>query len=362
MIRVLVCDDSAFMRKILRETLEQAGGIEVVGAARDGVKAVELAQQHQPDVITMDVEMPNLDGLGALEQIMKMKPTPRVLMVSSLTAEGSQAAMKAMALGAADVLGKDTGSLGDGPDLRRDLVARVRALGEHAAAKHAPRSAARPATAPHPAVQPSMAHRRQSCDIHTFKPQLIVIGSSTGGPSIVESICKAIPPGGGAPVVVAQHMPQLFTRSLAERIGQHCATTVHHAADGDALIAGHIYICPGGHNTHILNRSGAWTLRVDRNPADTVYWPSVDVLFTTAARVGVPTMGVVLTGMGDDGGKGALEVVNAGGVVAAQSAETCVVYGMPKAVVDHGAATAVMSPDELTRLVASAVRRSSVAA
>lgn len=358
MIRVLVCDDSAFMRKILREALEQTSGIEVVGAARDGLKAVEMARQLKPDVITLDIEMPNLDGLGALEQIMQFKPAPRVIMFSSLTVEGSDAAIRALALGAADVLAKDAGNMNATAGARNELVERVRALAPQAVGPGHMATAPSLARVPGPAA----SSRASNPELHAFNPQLIVIGSSTGGPSIVEAICKAVPAGSAAPIVIAQHMPQLFTKSLAERINQYCAATVRHAADGDTLVAGSIYICPGGHNTHILNRSGAWTLRVDRNPPDTVYWPSVDVLFNSAARLGVPTLGVVLSGMGEDGGLGALDIVNAGGLVATQAAETCVVYGMPKAVVDRGASAAAMSPDELARLVASAARRATIAA
>jgi two-component system chemotaxis response regulator CheB len=346
MINVLVCDDSNFMRRAITTMLASDAAVRVVAEAKNGREAVELAKQHRPDVITLDVEMPEMDGLTALREIMAKCPT-QVIMLSSLTTAGSRAAMQALRLGAADVLAKDQSQVSTKiMGLKEELLARVHALAESRAIRSVPtRVAARP-----PSLRPGQF-------------DLIVIGSSTGGPPVLEAILTRIPAGSRVPVVVAQHMPAVFTKSMAERLNSHCKVPVRHAEDRMPVEPGAIHIAPGGQNTHICKAGTRLTLRTNREPEGTVYFPSANVLFQTAAEAtDRRTLALVLTGMGDDGVRGARTLVDAGGTVLAQSAETCVVYGMPKAVTQAAIATESLSPQQLGDVLATVTSSASCAA
>ncbi len=346
MIKVLVCDDSAFMRRAISTMLDSDPGVKVVDFAKNGREAVEMAIQHKPDVITMDVEMPEMDGLTALREIMSKSPT-QVIMLSSLTTEGSRAAMQALRLGAADVLAKDQSQISSKiMGLQDELLKRVHALAE--------------------AKRPRGSHPVASASVPNFRPSqfdLIVIGSSTGGPPVLETILTKVSPKSRVPIIVAQHMPAVFTKSMAERLNTHCQVPVRHAEDRMPVEPGVIHICPGGLNTHIGRAGARLTLRMDREPASTVYFPSANVLFDTAAKaVGRKTLAIVLTGMGEDGVVGARSLVDAGGTVLAQSAETCVVYGMPKAVTQAAIATESLSPQQFGELLATITQPTACAA
>ena len=341
--RVLVVDDSAFMRKAIRSALERDPEIDVVGNARDGNAAVKLAAELRPDLITMDVEMPGMDGLTALRRIMRESPT-RVVMVSSLTTEGSQHALTALKLGAVDAVAKhqngEHAGAGSTADELLALIAAIRAHDE-------------PAAAPAPARAPAEDHHtpRQ----HAQPPDVVCIGSSTGGPPILEQLICAVPKSFKPAVVIAQHMPELFTRSMAARFDELCQRPVVHIEDGQAITPGTIHICPGGTNTHLAHGGGSVVARLSRKPDETIYFPSVNVLFDTAASIFADrTLAFVLTGMGDDGAQGARSLVDAGATIYAQSAETCTIYGMPKAVVDQHLATAALSPTQLAQALANA--------
>lgn len=339
-MRVLIVDDSAFMRKAISTMLSEDPSIEIVGQATNGREGLEMAHKLRPNVITMDIEMPQMDGLTALRRIMAECPT-NVMMLSSLTTEGSRAAMTAHEYGAADVMAKDASQVSiDIINIKADLIARVKAIGERV-------------------IRPGMVPRASS-HRPSYKPgqfDLVCIGSSTGGPPVVEKILTALPSTFTTPIVVAQHMPELFTRSMAERLGSHCKIRVVHAEDGMEVAPGTIHIAPGGKNTHIQRVAGArLRLRINREPANTIYWPSVDVLLGSAAQAcAKKTLGIVLTGIGEDGLRGARPLAAAGGTVIAQSAETCVVYGMPKAVTQAAIASASLSPDEIATALKSLV-------
>jgi two-component system, chemotaxis family, protein-glutamate methylesterase/glutaminase len=344
-IRVLIIDDSAFMRRAIRRMLDSDADIEVVGAARHGREGVELARQLRPHVITLDIEMPEMDGLTALRHIMCQCPT-RVLMLSSLTTEGSHAALTALQLGACEVLAKSASSAAaDGEtELRQELLTKVRALGRDAARRDTRR-------ADPPSIEPRGSRPTNEPVFRHGQFDVICIGSSTGGPPALETILAPLPAAAAAPVVVAQHMPELFTRSLAERLARTCAYRVLHAEDGMPLESRTIYIAPGGRHTHIHRlRLAQWKLAVNHEPTDAIYRPGVDALLHSAAHAtAARTLAIVLTGIGQDGLAGATALHAAGGVILAQSEASCVVYGMPKAVTQAGLISASLCPKQIAR-------------
>lgn len=344
-MRVLVVDDSAFMRRAIKQMLQSDPSIEVVGLAKDGREGFELAKKLGPDVITLDIEMPEMDGLTALRHIMRECPT-QVVMVSSLTTEGSHASLTALRLGAADFLAKDMSQISlSVTNIQEELLTKVRALGA------APKNRLKKSTA-----GPLVAHAAP-----TFRPgqfDVICIGSSTGGPPVLETVLPALPASMVTPVVVAQHMPEIFTRSMAERLNESCQMPVVHAENHMPLSSRTIYIAPGAKNIH-LNKTGLarWELLVNDEPKEAIYRPSVDALLASAARAtGSRTLAVVLTGIGEDGLAGARPLHAVGGVILAQSQETCVVYGMPKAVTQAALVQASLTPEQIAQSLQSLAR------
>ncbi|MEO0587620.1 MAG: chemotaxis response regulator protein-glutamate methylesterase [Planctomycetota bacterium] len=355
-MRVVVVDDSAFMRRAMEKMLASDPEIEIVGRGRNGVQAVELARKLEPDAMTLDIEMPEMDGLTALRKIMREAPT-HVVMVSSLTTEGSNESLRALRLGAADVVAKGHSTYSATiDDLRDELIAKVKALAADARQKRS--SAAAKPGAPKPRFdveQRLNAPGGSNINLAGKRFDLICIGSSTGGPPVLEHVLPAIPADFPTPIVVAQHMPELFTRSMAARLDELCQRPVVHAAHGDALDPHAITICPGGQHTH-LHRVGSASCRfhISDEPASEVYKPSVSVLFDSAAKVfGARVLGAVLTGIGDDGKTGAQAIKQAGGTVLAQTAESCVVYGMPRAVTEAGISDGSVSPTGLANALTS---------
>lgn len=349
-MRVLVTDDSAFMRRAIVAMLQSDPDIEVVGVARNGREAVDYAKKLKPDVITLDIEMPEMDGLTALRHIMREAPT-QVLMLSSLTTEGSKASLRALSLGAADVLAKDHSQVSlQIHNIRDDLIQLVKALG-------ASNRFRRPAGA----VAPPRAELPR---LSASQFDVICIGSSTGGPPVLETILAALPATLTAPIVIAQHMPRIFTQSMAQRLNEMCPLKVVHAEDGMPLASHTVHIAPGGQHLHIDKVGLAkWRLRVSDEPKDHIYRPSVDALFSSAAAaVGKRTLGIVLTGIGDDGLDGGRELHALGATLLAQSQETCVVYGMPKAVTQAAITAASLSPTEITRCLVAMCGPANVAA
>lgn len=338
-MRVIVIDDSAFMRRAITRMLTSAPDIEVIGTARNGREGLEMVQRLRPDVVTLDIEMPEMDGLTALSRIMRDCPT-QVIMLSSLTTEGSHAALRALSLGAADVLAKDTSQVSLSIDnIRDELIARVRALGARAQRQNRPQPVAAAA-------------------VPVFRPgqfDVICIGSSTGGPPVLETILAKLPQTLATPIVVAQHMPALFTRSMAERLNELCQLPVKHAEDGMPLEPRTIYIAPGAQHIHIHKLSLArWELRVNDEPKTAIYRPSVDALFESAAQaMQSRVLAIVLTGIGNDGLAGARELHSRGAVILAQSEETCVVYGMPKAVTQAALPIACLPPCDIAKAIAT---------
>ncbi len=362
-MRVLVVDDSAFMRKAISQALACDPSIEVVGTACNGQDGLDKAKKLAPDVVTLDIEMPVMDGMAALIRIRTEcpEPKPAVLMCSTLTSAGSHEALKALRLGAADVIAKDPQALGAGSDSARgELVAKVKAVGEPVvrqrmamglAAPTPPaarpvRSAARPDTGP-------LVQAPRSVDLSGKTFDLVVIGSSTGGPPVLETILTALPADFPCPVIVAQHMPFMFTKSMSERLDEMCAVTTVHAEDGMALRAGCVYLIPGGKHGRVKRAGARLAIEVGEEHKSALYRPSANELFASGAgSCGARCLGVMLTGMGDDGVVGARLLHAAGGPIIAQDAESCVVYGMPRAVVDSGLASAAMPPAGIAQVLA----------
>jgi len=343
-VRVLVVDDSAFMRKAITQMLSGHDDIDVIGAGRNGREAVELARREKPDVITLDIEMPEMDGLTALRHIMRDCPT-QVLMLSSLTTEGSHAALTALKIGAADFLAKDQSQISLSiTNIEAELLTKVRALGR---SKPRKRIFSTPAAA-----------TAEAAAAPNFRPgqfDMICIGSSTGGPPVLEAIAATLPATLKTPIIIAQHMPEVFSRSMADRLAQTCRLKVRHIEPNTPIESGTVYICPGNHHTHVRKvRLAHYDLQVSDEPRTALYRPSASVLIQTATEAaGSRVLAIILTGIGDDGLEGCRALKAKGGAIIAQSEESCVVYGMPKCVTEAGLPNACLPP----RLIAEMLRK-----
>lgn len=342
-IKVLVVDDSAFMRKALSMMLESDPSIKVIGSARDGAEGVEKVKLLKPDLVTMDIEMPRMDGLTALKEIMSTNPVP-VMMVSSLTTDGANATLDALELGAVDFIPKQLSYVSlDIVKIRDELIAKIKDIVKRksvlmARFRHQKFNQAKTgknyvqrtvldAASPGKTVS-TIAKRNHRIGI-------VAIGSSTGGPPALQQIIPLLPKNLPVGVLIAQHMPAQFTKSLAERLDSLSQVTVVEAAGGEEIEAGKVYICPGQKHMLVRSAKGRSYIVVTDRPTETLYKPSVNILMKSVAdQYGKLAMGVILTGMGSDGVDGMRELKTKGGVVIAQKGDTCVVYGMPKAVVE----------------------------
>lgn len=354
MIRVIVVDDSSFMRNALVSLLEKEGDITVVAHARDGREALQKARELEADVMTLDVEMPRLDGLNALKELMKTNPMP-VLMVSSLTEAGAETTLKAMEYGALDYILKNTSKEND--VFGRDLRTKVRLLSRKKAITRLKyRRLHNIPTAQQLNVQPQQPanYVQTPC---TGPRDLVVIGVSTGGPPVVQKVLSALPANIQACILVAQHMPASFTGPFARRLDGVCAINVSEATDGDKLKNGHAYICPGGKHIGIRMRGPLPEIFVSDEPRNALYKPTVNILMETAGQcMGRKTLGVMLTGMGSDGCEGAMTLKEKGGCLIAQSEASCVVYGMPKAVIDARLANQILDADDIAKAIITTVK------
>lgn len=327
-IKVLIVDDSALIRSVMSEIIGRQPDMEVVGVAPDPIVARDLIKLTNPDVLTLDVEMPKMDGLDFLEKLMRLRPMP-VVMVSSLTERGSEITMRALELGAVDFVTKPKLSIQSGMRDYADMIAdKIRAASK-ARIKARPIQVAGSAKtgSPLPSIRNPL----------TSSEKLIIIGASTGGTEAIREFLMQMPsdcPG----ILIAQHMPEGFTRSFARRLDSLCKISVNEAAGGERVLPGHAYIAPG-HSHLLLARSGAnYVTQLDQGELVNRHRPSVDVLFRSAASAaGKNAVGVILTGMGKDGAAGMLEMKNAGAYNFAQDEASCVVFGMPREAIALGA-------------------------
>ncbi len=322
-IRVLIIDDSAFVRRALTRMLSNIPDIEVAGTAADGLEGIEQVKALKPDVVTLDIKMPHMSGLEALRHIMQESPVP-VLLLSSLTTEGADITLRGLELGAMDFVDKSSvqGHM-NLLNLSNELVGKIRALAGVPRARligHVVRE--EPVAAP-------VEEKVQGMEV-------VAIGTSTGGPTALQAIIPRLPESLTAAVLVVQHMPVGFTRSLAERLNGRSLVRVKEAEDGETVTAGMVYIAPAGRHMKVRRR-GNVRVWLDEEPRSSLHRPSVDVLMAAVAKTyGKRVLGVLLTGMGSDGVEGMRAIHAAGGRTLAESEESCVIYGMPKAAVEAG--------------------------
>ncbi len=357
-IRILVVDDSAFMRKAISMMLESDPMIKVIGTARDGEEGIEKVRLLKPDLVTMDIEMPRMDGLTALREIMAKNPVP-VMMISSITTEGAQATLDALDLGAVDFIPKQMSYVSlDIVKIRDELLAKIKDITRRKhilMARHRQRSfgalsgRGAGATVADPKGSPAPPQtRRVSVVKRNHTVSIIAVGSSTGGPPALQTVIPKLPRNLPVGMVIAQHMPPTFTKSLADRLNQLSQVTVREAADRDPIEPGVVLIAPGGKHLTVKKQGIKAYASVSLQPADTLYHPCVDVLMNSVADShGRGTMGVILTGMGNNGVIGLKNVKSKGGVVIAQDEATCVVYGMPRAAAEAGVVDHVVSIEDV---------------
>lgn len=335
-IKVLVVDDSALMRQLLTEIIGSHPDLEVVGAAPDAYVARSKIKALRPDVLTLDIEMPRMDGLSFLEKLMQLRPMP-VVMVSSLTETNAEATIRALELGAVDCIAKPKGDLEEGMRGYSELIAEKIRAAAHARVRYS--------AAPAQGLR-GLPARLENAE--ALRNRLIVIGASTGGTEAIESVLVAMPddiPG----ILVVQHMPELFTKTFARRLDGLGRIRVKEAEQGDKVLPGHAYIAPGGHSHLRVARQGfGYVLALSQEPPVNRHRPSVDVLFhSAAASGGRNVIGVILTGMGGDGAAGMKQMKQAGAYNIAQDRASCVVFGMPKVAIEMGGVDKILPLSEI---------------
>lgn len=344
-IKVMIVDDSAVMREAMQQLLKPHKDIEVIGAAMDPILALQKMQTVWPDVILLDVEMPRMDGISFLRQIMATRPTP-VVICSTLTEKGADITLQALAAGAVEVICKPTSGLRDflqqsAQDMANAIrtAAQARVKQQPAAALHKP-AAKLNADVLLSAPSGGLVNQRTT-------EKIIVLGTSTGGTQALESVLTELP-ANAPPIAIVQHMPEKFTRSFAERLNSICAIEVREAQDGDRLLPGLALIAPGGRHMLVKRSGGQYHVEVKDGPLVSRHRPSVDVLFrSTAVQAGRNALGVIMTGMGDDGARGLKEMREAGARTYGQDEHSCVVFGMPKEAIKLGAVEQVVALDEI---------------
>ena len=346
-IRVLIVDDSALMRQVLTSLLSKDPDIEVIGSAPDPFIAREKIKALHPDVLTLDVEMPKMDGLTFLEKLMRGHPMP-VVMVSSLTEAGCQTTLRALELGAVDFMAKPKIDLREGmEEVAQDLIIKVKA-----AARAKVRGKGGDSGAGGKGVAPLLT----SAMIKTTDT-IIAIGSSTGGTEAVKEVLMALPPN-TPPILITQHMPERFTKTWADRMNQLCRISVKEAEDGDSVLPGHALVAPGSYHMTLVRSGARYTVRINQDPPVNRHRPSVDVLFASVAQyAGANAVGVILTGMGGDGAKEMLTMKQAGAFTIAQDEASCVVFGMPKEAIKLGGVDKVLPLSEIPSAIVAYVSK-----
>jgi two-component system chemotaxis response regulator CheB len=370
-IKVVVVDDSAFMRKSITMMLESDPNVKVVATAKDGKDGVEKVKQYQPDIVTLDVEMPVMDGITALKTMMRECPTP-VLMVSSVTTEGAQITLDALNAGAIDFIAKDRSFFSvEIANIKDDLLEKVHHIAGSRLVQvsmqrlrhliqlkfdDSTRRAGVKPLSPEPVhTKPSIRKNYITRGIHDFKAMLL--GVSTGGPFALLQMLPKLPGDFPLPIAIVQHMPPNFTRSMAERLDSQCQLHVREAEDGDKMEKGTVLIAPGGRHLTFRKRGTDVVAKISPEPKSALYKPSVDVTMLSALDAyNGSLLGVIMTGMGKDGLEGLRGFKRRNGYVLAQDEESCVVYGMPKAVVDDGLADAIVPLDGIAEALTNIVK------
>ena len=364
-LRALVVDDSLIFRKVVRDCIAELPGVEVIDVAKDGIAAISKIKQLKPDVVTLDVEMPGMNGLQVLEELQREGISTKVIMVSSHTQAGARTTTKALAIGAFDFILKPChdSARENYRELREQIGIRIQAIRRSQersvpAIRSSPpevRVKTVPSTRPTKNAT-SKSNRRLPGDLDA-----ICIGISTGGPKALAKLIPALPPSTDVPIFIVQHMPPVFTATLAKGLDEQSSLNVVEAEHGTPIKGGTVYIAPGGKQMRIDGYPGAWRIEITDDPAVRSCKPSVDYLFRSASEQFRDRMlAIVMTGMGSDGLEGCQEVANRGGQIWAQSESTCTVYGMPRVIIEAGLADEICSLDEITQNLISASRKSKV--
>ncbi|MBQ6973030.1 MAG: chemotaxis response regulator protein-glutamate methylesterase [Synergistaceae bacterium] len=349
-IRVLVVDDSALMRQFISDIIRTDPRLEVAGTARDGRDALAQIKALNPDIVTMDVEMPVMDGLQALDEIMKTNPMP-VIMVSTMTQEGAETTLKALALGCVDFIGKPSGSISlNIKDIGREIIDKIIAA---STAKVRPRGGIFGASQ---AGAKASEFRRMTPPVSMGRRDIVAIASSTGGPMALSELLPKLPKKFPVPIVITQHMPKEFTGSFAKRLNEASQIEVVEGFEGLSLKPGRAVIAPGGSHLIVRRRAGTAVCGLSDAPPVLSVKPAANIMFLSVAdEYGGNVLCVILTGMGRDGTDGAIALKRRGAYVLAESQKTCVVYGMPKAAADAGIVDEILPlneiPDAMVRLV-----------
>jgi two-component system chemotaxis response regulator CheB len=332
-IKVLLVDDSAVVRGLISRWLDAENGIEVVAKAIDGIQGVRFAKEHQPDVVVLDIEMPRMDGLTALPQILKMAPNTKVVMASTLTHRNANITMRALSQGASDYTPKpDAGGLANAEEFRMTLISKIRALGQAT-----PVTRTKVAPIVRKPVAPARAMAPKA--IRFVKPDVLFIGSSTGGPQALRELMTAIGRRIDLPIFITQHMPKTFTTVLAEHLTKSAGKKVIEGVDGMPVKPGGVYLAPGGFHMTVRKAGMGVVIQLDQKPPENYCRPSVDPMFRSAAKVyGKRALAIMLTGMGHDGRDGTRDMFDAGCQVIVQDEASSVVWGMPGAVAEAGLA------------------------
>lgn len=367
-MNVLVADDSILFRKVMADVLSSFDGVNVVGQAQNGKIALRKVQELKPDVLTLDMEMPEMDGLAVLDALQEIEHAPTVIVVSALTQRGGKITLQALSKGAFDFITKpDAGNAQQSRDtLRSDLAPQIKTLALKLSVKGIlNRSPSQVKKIVLPEAVQAPAPRSGTDDISLrmsrltgkVKPEMVLIGVSTGGPNALARVVPALPARLGVPVFIVQHMPPIFTQTLAESLNSKSALTVCEASDGMVAVPDTVYIAPGGRQMRLTESNGTRVIQITDDPPENNCRPAVDYLFRSVSNF-FPgrAMAVILTGMGSDGALGAKLLKRHGCFVISQDEASCVVYGMPKAVVDAGLADDILSLDMIPGRIADVVR------
>ncbi|HEU0072120.1 MAG TPA: chemotaxis response regulator protein-glutamate methylesterase [Alphaproteobacteria bacterium] len=351
-VRVMVVDDSAVIRGLLQRIMATEPAIEVVASASNGQSAINMLRTNDIQVVVLDIEMPIMDGLSALPQLLEIDPDLKVIVASTLTQRNAEISLKAMELGATDYLPKPTSPREIGADgsFQRELLEKIRSLG--ARPRLMPRRVPVPAGAAKPALRapapPTVKRPVVLRKANPVVPAVLAIGSSTGGPQALFTVLRSLPKPLPVPVVITQHMPRLFTSILAQHITRNCSQPCAEGVDGETLQKGRIYLAPGDRHMLIEMKAGKPTIRLSDGPAENFCRPSVDPMFRSlCAAFGSHVLAVILTGMGSDGLNGGKDLIAAGGNLVAQDEASSVVWGMPGAVATNGLCSAVLPINEI---------------
>lgn len=348
MIKIIIADDSAFMRKLLSDLFAKQSDFQVLETARNGRDAIDKIKRLKPDLVTMDVNMPVMDGLSALEVLMKEYKVP-VVMISSLTKAGADETIKALSLGAVDFIEKVSGPISSITTIEREILEKCRA----AVGANVKGFTALELFKP----KPPTVNMIKKINIAYSNEKIIAIGTSTGGPRALQQVITNLPKDLPCGIVIVQHMPAGFTKSLAERLNSLSELVVKEAENNDIISAGKVFIAPGNYHMVVESQGDLRIIRLNQNPPLASHRPAVDVLFESVAKYGNKVIAVVLTGMGSDGAKGMKFIKDAGGYAIAEDKSTAVVYGMPKAVADLGLVDKVAPLDAIADELVQTVKK-----